>query len=102
MLRSKVHQSVAADVRRLYLIFARRINEIWSLLGFGRQSGMGLPHSTTLARGSIVPRRPRGYGVRQPHAAFIAIAKIQAPPFIGLVLFRFRALIPLKLTFAKV
>jgi hypothetical protein len=33
------------------------------------ESGMGLPHSTTLARISNVPLRPQGHGARQSHAA---------------------------------
>jgi hypothetical protein len=34
------------------------------------QRGMGLPHSTTLARFSKTFGTPQGFGVRQPHAAF--------------------------------
>jgi hypothetical protein len=48
------------------------------------QSGMGLPHSTTLARISGVPLGPRGRGVRQPHAAFI-VSTVADFPFIGLM-----------------
>jgi len=36
------------------------------------KSGIGLPHSTTLARNSAMPPRPQGRGVRQPYAAFFA------------------------------
>jgi len=35
-----------------------------------RKSGMGLPHSTTLARRIARHFLPRGRGVRQPYAAF--------------------------------
>jgi len=37
------------------------------------ESGIGLPHSTTLARNSGVPLRPRGRGVRQPYAALTSV-----------------------------
>jgi len=53
------------------------------------ESGMGLPHSTTLARNSGVPLRPRGRGVRQPHAAlFRSLAGglsngHDPPPYVG-------------------
>jgi hypothetical protein len=43
-----------------------------------QKSGIGLPHYTTLARGSGVPFRPRGRGVRQPCAAFQSIFLIVA------------------------
>jgi hypothetical protein len=34
------------------------------------QSGIGLPHSTTLGRCSERNHFPQGFGVRQPYAAF--------------------------------
>jgi len=54
----------------------------------GGQSGIGLPHSTTLARNSGVPLRPRGRGVRQPYAAFI-VSTLADFPFIGPMLLFF-------------
>src|SRR5215510_11203000 len=50
MPQLKFHQSVAALVGRLYLIFVRLMIELWSLPENGSQSGRGQPHSRTLSR----------------------------------------------------
>jgi hypothetical protein len=55
----------------------------------GSQSGIGLPHSTTLARNSGVPPRLRGFGVRQSYAAFI-VSTLADFPIIGLMPLVFR------------
>ena len=73
--------NVGQDVRRLKLKSGK---QKCSLPMNRSQSGIGLPHSTTLARNSGVPLRPRGRGVRQPYAAF----KVSTPadfPFVGIM-----------------
>src|SRR6267142_6171298 len=64
--------NVGQDVRRLKLKSGKQRCSL-PMNRSQSQSGIGLPHSTTLARNSGVPLGPRGRGVRQPYAALTSV-----------------------------